>query len=57
MQGADRDLFPLVCAFLGSLPTLLVAAISGFFAGRGESWTVLLINAFGLAVNGVLDYL
>jgi MATE family multidrug resistance protein len=35
---------------------LIVAAVTSFFAGRGDSWTVLLINAVGLVVNGVLDY-
>jgi len=39
-----------------ALPMLLVGAVNGFFAGRGESWTVLLINAFGTAVNAALAY-
>ena len=40
----------------GALPTLLVAAVSGFFAGRGRSWTVLLINGVGSLVNVALAY-
>lgn len=45
------------CLCWSALPTLLTAAASSFFAGRGRSGTVLAINAVGLAVNAVLDYL
>jgi MATE family multidrug resistance protein len=44
------------CLCFSALPTLVVAAVSSFFAGRGASWTVLAINCTGLAVNGVLGY-
>jgi MATE family multidrug resistance protein len=44
------------CLCHSALPALLVAAVTSFFAGRGDSWTVLFINAVGTAVNGVLDY-
>jgi MATE family multidrug resistance protein len=37
-----------------ALPMILVAAATGFFAGRGQSWTVLLINAIGAAVNAIV---
>jgi MATE family multidrug resistance protein len=40
---------------LSVVPMLLVSAVNGFFAGRGESWTVLLVNAVGTVVNVVLD--
>jgi len=36
---------------LSALPMLLVAAVSAFFAGRQQSWTVLAINGLGAAVN------
>ena len=39
-----------------ALPMLVVAAVNGFFAGRGKSWTVLLVNAVGMAVNAGLAY-
>jgi MATE family multidrug resistance protein len=45
------------CLCFGVLPALIVAAISGFFAGRGDSVTVMLLNGTGLVVNAVLDYL
>jgi multidrug resistance protein, MATE family len=32
----------------------VTAAMNGFFAGRGRSWTVLLINAVGTTTNAVL---
>jgi MATE family multidrug resistance protein len=44
------------CLCFAALPMLLVAAASSFFAGRGDSWTVLFINLCGLVVNAVLDY-
>ncbi|MBM4068595.1 MAG: MATE family efflux transporter [Planctomycetes bacterium] len=44
------------CLCFAALPFVLTAAVSSFFAGRGDSRTVLLINAVGLVVNGVLDY-
>lgn len=37
-------------------PMLMVAAANGFFAGRGESWSVLGVNAVGMAVNAALAY-
>ena len=39
------------------LPMLLMSAINGFFSGRGRTWTVLGIEAAGVAVNVVLDLL
>ena len=54
LQALEADYFvPLAFSVL---PTLITAAASSFFAGRGDSWTVLLINAVGLAANAVLDY-
>jgi MATE family multidrug resistance protein len=44
------------CLCFSALPTLVVAAVGSFFAGRGDSWTVLLINAVGMVVNGLLGY-
>lgn len=41
---------------LAVLPMLLVASVNSFFAGRGDSWTVLLINGVGTAANALLAY-
>ncbi|MCS7166847.1 MAG: MATE family efflux transporter [Gemmatales bacterium] len=46
----------LICLIVSALPTLVVAAISGFFAGRGETWAVLAINLVSVITNLVLDY-
>jgi MATE family multidrug resistance protein len=45
------------CLCFAALPHLLTASFNSFFAGRGESWMVLLIDATGLTVTAVLDYL
>jgi MATE family multidrug resistance protein len=44
------------CLGFAALPTLVTAAVNSFFAGRGDSRTVLLINGTGLAVNCILAY-
>ncbi|MBY0527102.1 MAG: MATE family efflux transporter [Gemmataceae bacterium] len=46
----------LRCLCFSALPTILTAAVSSFFAGRGQSWVVLAINAAGLVVNGFFAY-
>lgn len=40
-----------------AMPGLIVASVSGFFGGRGDSITVMWLNGVGLLVNAVLDYL
>jgi MATE family multidrug resistance protein len=37
-----------------ALPMLVIAAVNGFFSGRGQTWTVLGIDAVGTAVNASL---
>ncbi len=44
----------LRCLCFAALPMLVMAAINGFFSGRGKTWTVLVIEAFGTAVNVTL---
>jgi MATE family multidrug resistance protein len=44
----------LRCLSFAALPMLLMAAINGYFSGRGQTWTVLGIEAFGTAVNVAL---
>jgi MATE family multidrug resistance protein len=46
--------FKIMC--LGALPVLISSTISGFFTGRGKTWTVLYVNAAATVVNIVLDY-
>jgi MATE family multidrug resistance protein len=47
----------LHCLCVSALPFLIVGSVSGFFAGRGDSRTVLIINAVGVVVNGLAAYL
>ncbi len=44
------------CLCFAAPAFLMTAALSGFFAGLGDSRTVLFVNALGLLVNGLLDY-
>ncbi len=44
----------LRCLCFAALPMLVMAAINGFFSGRGQTWTVLGIEAAGTAVNVAL---
>ena len=39
---------------LAALPMLLVAGVNAFFAGRQQSWMVLLINSVGAASNALM---
>ncbi len=41
----------LKCLSFAALPMLVMSAVNGFFSGRGQTWTVLGIEAFGTAVN------
>ncbi len=41
---------------LGSFPIILMATLSTFFAGRGETRVILLVNVAGALVDAVLNY-
>lgn len=41
----------------GAFPIVLMATLATFFAGRGETRVVLLVNLLSTAVNAVLDWL
>lgn len=47
----------LKCMSFAALPMLVMAAVNGFFSGRGKTWTVLGIEATGTAVNVLLAQL
>jgi multidrug resistance protein, MATE family len=44
----------LKCLCFAALPMLVMAAVNGFFSGRGQTWTVLGIEAAGTALNVAL---
>jgi MATE family multidrug resistance protein len=54
VRELEEVYFRVLC--FSALPILITAAASSFFAGRGDSWTVLFINAFGLGVNALAAY-
>jgi multidrug resistance protein, MATE family len=41
----------LRCLSFAALPMLVMAAVNGFFSGRGQTWTILIIEGAGTAVN------
>ncbi len=44
----------LRCLAFAAMPMLIMAAVNGFFSGRGQTWIVLGVEAFGTAVNVAL---
>lgn len=54
LQALESTYFRCLC--FSALPALVTAAVSSFFAGRGRTRTVLVIDATGLAVNAVAAY-
>jgi multidrug resistance protein, MATE family len=57
--GHTSELQPLEITYLrylalAGLPMLVIAAVNGFFSGRGQTWTVLGIDAVGTFVNASL---
>ena len=54
LQAHEATYFRCLC--FAALPTLVTSAASSFFAGRGDSRTVLYLNGVGLAVNAPLAY-
>jgi multidrug resistance protein, MATE family len=54
IKRLERAYFSTLC--WAALPMLLVAAVTGFFAGRGKSWTVLLVNTVGSLTNAAVAY-
>lgn len=51
----EVDYFNAIC--YSALPTAIVAALSGFFTGLGDTKTVMLFNGTALIFNVVFDYL
>src|SRR4051812_37665223 len=54
---APLEVTYLQCLSFAALPMLVMSAVNGFFSGRGQTWTVLLIEGVGTAVNVVLALL
>ncbi len=54
LQEMEATYFRCLC--FAALPILVTAAAGSFFSGRGDSTTVMWINAAGLVVNAPLAY-
>jgi MATE family multidrug resistance protein len=54
LQPLESTYFRCLCWF--ALPGLITAVTCAFFSGRGDSVTVIYINALATVVNAVLDY-
>jgi len=52
----EQEVLYLRCLCFAALPALIVASINSFFAGRGETWIVAVIDATGMTINAVLAY-
>jgi len=50
----ELEVIYLRCLAFTGMPMLVMGAVNGFFSGRGQTWTVLGIEAFGTAVNVLL---
>ena len=54
VRGYEITYFKIL--LLGTGPMLVSSAVSGFFAGRGKTWTILYVNLIVTAINITLDY-
>lgn len=54
VQLLERAYFRGLC--FAALPMIVVAGVNAFFAGRQQSWTVLLINGVGALVNCMIAW-
>jgi MATE family multidrug resistance protein len=52
----ELEVIYLRCLGFAALPALVMASVNSFFAGRGKSWIVLLVEGAGFSVNAVLAY-
>lgn len=54
LQWLENVYFRYLC--YAGLPLCIVTATNAFFAGRGDSWTVLIVDAFGTLVTTLSGY-
>jgi MATE family multidrug resistance protein len=54
IQALEVTYFRILC--FSTLPMLITASVNSFFAGRGATWTVMVIDAFGMSVNAAMAY-
>ncbi len=54
IQELEVPYFRILCFMVG--PAVMMAALSSFFTGRGDTWTVMWVNLAAVASNVVLDF-
>ena len=54
VRAAERAYFSIMVA--GGIWPLVNCALSSFFSGRGDTWTVMWVNTGASFLNGVLNY-
>jgi MATE family multidrug resistance protein len=55
IKKLEIDYFNALC--FSALPTAIVAGVSGFYSGMGQTKVIMLINAMGLIFNVLFDYM
>lgn len=55
IRKLENQYFIILC--MGGFFPVVASAVSGFFSGLGNTWTVMWVNALATALNMVLDYL
>lgn len=55
VQALEVDYLRIMC--WGAPLVLMAGALSGFFAGRGDTWALMAAQLVGFVLNSVLDYL
>ncbi len=55
LLSLEVDYFTAIC--WSALPTALLAVASGYYTGLERTRIIILINAFGMVVNAIFDYL
>ncbi len=54
IRSLEQCYFAILCWF--SFTTICGSALSGFFSGRGHTFTLMMVQLAGLAANTILDY-
>ena len=54
IRSLEQRYFAILCWF--SFSTICGSALSGFFSGRGHTFTLMVVQLAGLAANSILDY-
>lgn len=55
VQAGEVTFFAITC--LGAIFPILGNAVSGFFLGRDDTRTIMVVQTIGLVINGVFDWL